>query len=238
VEGTKNVMKSVIETKSVKRVVLVSSCVAVYCVCERFFNKERFVYDEECWNGLDEEHSEECRKNKGPEKSYFAAKTAAEKEAWRMVKEANEKDPQRHLTLVTICPPVIFGSLLSSPTIETLNTSMQLLPGLFFGGDTGGTGITDADDVAESLFRAMTYPEANGRYICCGGSYHYSELSAKLAKLFPEKCFAEEIEDNSLIPIFKVDKIKKELNMNFTPIEETLKKSVDSLIQKNCLLSM
>jgi len=132
VEGTKNVIKSAIETKSVKRVVLVSSCVAVYCTCERFLNKERFVYDEECWNGLDEEHSEECRKNKGPEKSYFAAKTAAEKEAWRMVKEANEKDPQRHLTLVTICPPVIFGSLLSSPTIETLNTSMQLLPGLFF----------------------------------------------------------------------------------------------------------
>jgi len=176
------------------------------------------------------------KKKTGAEKSYFESKTAAEKEAWRIVKEANDKDPKRQLKLVSVNPSVVLGPLLSTPTLETLNTSMQLLPGLFFGGDSGGLGVVDAEDVAEALFRAMTFPEAHGRYICSGGSYHYSELSARLAKLYPDRCFAEEIEDDSVIPMFNVHKIKKELDFNFTPIEETLKKSVDSLIEKNCLM--
>jgi len=184
------------------------------------------------------EHDEECQKKRTAEKSYFESKTAAEKEAWRIVKEANDKDPKRQLTMVSVNPSVAFGPLLSTPTPETLNTSMMLLPGLLFGGDSGGLGVVDAEDVAEALFRAMTFPEAHGRYICNGGSYHYSEISAHLAKLYPDRCFAEETEDDSVIPIFNVDKIKNELQLNFTPIVDTLRKSMDSLIEKNCLPSM
>jgi len=193
------------------------------------------VYSEEDWNSLeDADHDEACQKSRAAEKSYFAAKTAAEKEAWRIVQTTNQQLPTRSLSLVSINPSVILGSLLSNPTLESLNTSMQLLPGLFFGGDSGGTGLVDVEDVAEALLRAMLYPQAQGRYICNGNSLHYGEISAKLAKLYPDKCFAEEVEDASAIAVFKVEKIKKDLNLNFTEIDVTLKKSVDSLIEKNC----
>jgi len=105
VEGTKNVLKTVVETRTVKRVVVVSSCAAVYCVCSKFLNKDKHVYSEESWNSLEAaEHDEECQKKRTAEKSYFESKTAAEKEAWRIVKEANDKDPKRQLTMVSVNP--------------------------------------------------------------------------------------------------------------------------------------
>jgi len=237
VEGTKNVLESVAVTGSVKRVVLTSSAAAVYCTCSKFFNPDKFSYNEADWNSLEEvDHDEKCRKNTGAEKSYFVSKTAAEREAMKWVKEINEKDPNRKLSLICINPSVACGTILSNPSLETLNTSMQLILGLFFGGDQGGTGIVDVDDVAEAHVRAMEIPNAEGRYICSGGSYRYSDLSARLAKLFPDRCFAEEVVDESLIPIFSTEKIKKDLNIHFTPIDETLKKSVDCLIAKNCVM--
>jgi len=239
VDGTKNVLASVAAIHSVGRVVLLSSCSAVYCLCKKFFNVDRKDYTESDWNSLKEEdHAEECRKNTGAEKSYFMSKTAAEKEAFIWAQELNTKDPSRKLSLISINPSFVLGTILSHPTQETLNTSMQLLPGLFFGGDQGGTGIVDADNVAEALVQAMISPHAEGRYICSGGSYRYSHMSAILAKLFPERCFAEEVQDDSIIPTFDSSKIQRELNVKFTPLEETLKKSVESLIAKNCLPSM
>jgi dihydroflavonol-4-reductase len=239
VNGTRNVMTSAIHTHSVNRIVLVSSCAAVYCICSKYLNPERHTYDENSWNSLKpEDHDENCQKSKSAEKSYFQAKTAAEHLAWELVKDANTKDVNRKLSLVSVNPSVVFGPPLSTPSgIEELNTSLQLLPGLFFGGDSGGTGIADVDDVVEILYRAMNSPNANGRYIVNGGSYHYSRISSLLAQLYPDKCFAEEVADDSVIPIFNTDKTTSQLQIKFRSLEDTLKKTVDALIAKNCIPS-
>jgi nucleoside-diphosphate-sugar epimerase len=239
VNGTRNVMTAVINHPSVHRVVLVSSCAAVYCVCSKFLNNEKHSYDENHWNSLQaEDHDEACQKNKSAEKSYFQSKTAAERLAWDLVKESNAKDSNRKLSMVSIAPSVIFGPPLSTPSgVEALNTSLQLLPGLFFGGDNGGTGVVDIKDVSEALYKAMINPAAQGRYILNGGSYHFSKLSSTLASLYPDRCFAEEVTDDSVIPQFNTEKTKKELGIAFTPLETTLKSTIDVLIAKNCLPS-
>jgi nucleoside-diphosphate-sugar epimerase len=215
----------------------VSSVAAVHCICTKGFNADKCHYTEADWNSLQaSDHDPACQNNKSAEKSYFQAKTAAEKLAWELVKEANEKDPHRKLTMVSILPSVVFGPPLSNPTgVETLNTSLQILPGLFYGGDSGGIGTVDVKDVTEALSRAMINLHAQGRYILNGGSYHFSKIAGLLAKLYPERCFGEEVDDTSLIPFFNADRAKKELGIEFTPIEVTLKSTMDVLITKNCL---
>jgi nucleoside-diphosphate-sugar epimerase len=240
VNGTRNVISSAINHPSIHRIVLVSSCAAVYCVCSGLFNKEKCHYTESDWNSLQAtDHDQACQASKSAEKSYFQAKTAGERQAWELVKEANLKDPNRKLSLVSINPSVVFGPPLSSPSgIETLNTSLQILPGLFFGGDSGGTGTVDVKDVTEALYKAMINPNANGRYILNGGSYHFSKIASLLAKLYPDRCFGEEVpNDESLIPYFNTDRAKLELGIQFTPFEVTLKSTMDALISKNCLPS-
>jgi nucleoside-diphosphate-sugar epimerase len=237
VNGTRNVITSAIHSPTVHRIVYVSSCAAVYCVCSKLFNADKCHYTEADWNSLlASDHDQACQNNKSAEKSYFEAKTAAEKLAWELVKEANEKDLNRKLSIVSINPSVVFGPPLSNPTgVETLNTSLQILPGLFFGGDSGGTGTVDVKDVTEALYRAMINLHANGRYILNGGSYHFSKIASLLAKLYPERCFGEEVPDESLIPHFNTDRTKKDLGIEFIPIEVTLKSTMDALIIKNCL---
>jgi len=133
------------------------------------------------------------------------------------------------MSLVAILPAMIFGPLLTKPAL--VNTSNALVLGLLFGGDNGAGGFVDVDDVVEALTRAMNNPAARGRYLCSGSSHSFAAVTAMLAELYPDLVMA--VDGNSgeqeLVPTFSTEKIRKELGVTFTPIKDTLKKTIDSL---------
>ncbi|MCK5102951.1 MAG: NAD-dependent epimerase/dehydratase family protein, partial [Cyclobacteriaceae bacterium] len=73
-EGTRNVLDSVNETASVKRVVLTSSVVAIYGDAIDVRSTESGVFNEKIWNTTSTESHQ----------PYSFSKTLAEKEAWKM----------------------------------------------------------------------------------------------------------------------------------------------------------
>ncbi|KVH90372.1 NAD-dependent epimerase/dehydratase [Cynara cardunculus var. scolymus] len=82
---------------------------------------------------------------------------------------------------------------------------------------------------------AFEIPSASGRYCLVERVVHYSELIAILRKLYPscqlpEKC----ADDNPFAPTFQVSKEKaKSLGIDYIPIEQSIKETVESLKDKN-----
>lgn len=139
--------------------------------------------------------------------------------------------------------------------------SLPRLASYFIGGDSGATGITDIDDVTNALARAMSTEGAAGRYICMSfrlgrfGVCIYSQAAAGAIRTlrFPScwlNCFLtsawkwrrKEVKKSvrievrfcgllTVVPVFKTDKIQKDLQIQFTPIRKTIQKAIDSLIQ-------
>jgi len=219
VQGTLNVLKSSWAQPSVKRVVLVSSVTAVYCPPVT----EKTVFTEDDWD------------SKATEKNfpYFLSKRLAEQAAWKFVEDSSKANPTRNMSLVSVLPAMIFGPLLNKPAV--INTSNALALGLLFGGDNGAGGFVDVDDVVEALARAMDNPAARGRYLCSGSSHTFASVTAMLAELYPDLVMAADgnIGDQEVVPTFSTEKIRKDLGVTFTPIKDTLKKTVDSLKQKD-----
>jgi len=222
VDGTLNVLTSAVAEPSVKRVVLLSSVAAVYCPPVK---KEKSTFTEADWDSTATETNF----------PYFLSKRLAEQAAWKFVEEANKKDPNRNLKLVSVNPSMIFGPLLNKPLV--VNTSSTVLLGLLFGGDNGSGGFVDVDDVTLTVVRAMSYPNASGRYLCSGSSHAYSELTVILAEMYPELVMVMETADQEVIPHFSNEKATKELGITFTPIKETLRKAMESLKEKGFLPS-
>ena len=147
-DGALRVLKAARDAK-VKRVVLTSSCGAVY------YGKppQAAPFDETSWTNTDGEMS-----------AYVRSKAIAERAAWDFM--AAEGDG---LELATINPAGIFGPVLgpdASSSIELVTRLMRGMPGcprLYFG-------VVDVRDVADLHLRAMTDPAAKGeRFIAVSG---------------------------------------------------------------------
>ncbi|AQL04872.1 Dihydroflavonol-4-reductase [Zea mays] len=102
--GTTNVLKACYEAK-VRRVVVVSSCGAVYA--NPIYPKGK-VFDEDCWS--DEDY---CRKK---EDWYLVSKTLSEREALAFAAKTG-------LDVVTVCPSLVFGPLMQ----PTVNLSSEMI---------------------------------------------------------------------------------------------------------------
>jgi nucleoside-diphosphate-sugar epimerase len=148
-EGALRVLKAARDGK-VKRVVLTSSCGAIYYG----HPPQATPFDETSWTNTDGEMS-----------AYVRSKAIAERAAWDfMAAEGGE------LELSTINPAGIFGPVLgadASSSIELITRLMRGMPGcprLYFG-------VVDVRDVADLHLRAMTHPAARGqRFIAVSGA--------------------------------------------------------------------
>ncbi|KAI3449979.1 hypothetical protein Pfo_006644 [Paulownia fortunei] len=215
-KGTLNVLGSVAKTPSVKRVILTSSEAAV-----AFNGKPRtpeVVVDETWWSDADY-----CREN---QLWYVLSKTLAENAAWKFVKE-------KGIDMVSINPACVIGPLLQ----PTLNTSCANILHLINGPETfpnATYGWTDVKDVANAHILAYEKPEANGRYLMVERATHFSELVKILRGLYPhfklpEKC----ADDKPFVPSYQVSKERaKSLGVVFTPLEQSVKETVESLKEK------
>jgi len=164
--GTRNVLEEVNRTPTVKRVVLTSSCAAIYGDNADLEKAPNRIFTEEIWNASSSlDHQ-----------PYSFSKTLAEKEAWKI----NER--QTRWELVTINPSLVIGPGINPhATSESFKLVKQIGDGsMKSGAPSIGFGVVDVRDLAEAHFRAAFTPQAQGRYIVSG---HNTDLPSMAATL-------------------------------------------------------
>ena len=246
VNGTENVMNSAKEVSSVKRVVVTSSCAAIYTDAIDTVNAPAGRLTEDVWNttaSIDYQ-------------PYSLSKTLAEKKAWEIAKTQSNWD------MVAINMPGVFGPPLNPhhTTSESMNILKMLGDGqLKMGAPKMGIGIVDVRDVAEAHYRAGYTPEANGRYITSAHETDLLQMAEVLApkygdkfplpkKAMPKwllmlvgpmanKLFSRRFIKNNVNIPWKADnsKIKKELSMEFKPLQTTMEDSFEVLVNEGIL---
>lgn len=241
VNGTQNVLSSVDQTPSVKRVVLTSSCAAIYSDADECAQYPNGELTEEIWNTtatLDHQ-------------AYSLSKTLAEKKAWEMNKAQNRWE------LVVINPSFVLGPFLnpSETTSESFNIMKQMGDGTFkMGAPRMGIGVIDVRDLAEAHFRAGTYPEANGRNIISAHNTNFFEMSQLLRPKFGDKYplpkkvapkwliwlvgpivnkgFTRKMVSKNIDHVWKANnsKSKRDLKMNYRPLKDTMEDAFQVLV--------
>ena len=168
--GTRNVLEEVNRTESVKRVVLTSSCAAIYGDNADLQKTPNGIFTEDIWNTSSSlEHA-----------PYSYSKTLAEKEAWKI----NEK--QDRWELVTVNPTLVIGPGINPhATSESFNLIKQFGDGTMKAGAARvGFGVVDVRDLAEAHFKAAFTPEAQGRYIVSGHNTDFPGMAEALLDKF------------------------------------------------------
>ena len=170
VNGTRNVLDSVNRTHTVERVVLTSSCAAIYGDNRDLESLPGKTLTEEVWN----------TSSNLTHQPYSLSKTLAEREAWQM--EAG----QDRWDLVVINPSFVIGPAIDPRcSSESFALITQLGDGsMKSGAPVYGIGVVDVRDLAEAQFRARFTPEASGRNIISGHNSSFLEMAGILHKEF------------------------------------------------------
>jgi nucleoside-diphosphate-sugar epimerase len=246
VKGTRNVLEEANKTSSVKRVVVTSSCAAIYSDAKECANYPNGEITESIWN-------ETASLNYQP---YSYSKTMAEKEAWKIA------EAQNNWELVTINPSFVMGPFLNpkATTSESFNVMKQMGDGSFkSGAPKMGIGVVDVRDVAEAHFQAGFNPDANGRYITSAHNSNFVEIGQTLYNKFGDKyplpnkalpkwlivligpfldkSLNRKMLRNNVNHVWKANnnKIKKELGIQFKPLAETLEDTFQVLIDEKII---
>jgi nucleoside-diphosphate-sugar epimerase len=237
-QGTINVLNSVNETMSVKRVVLTSSVAAIHGDNIDIQNTENNIFTEAYWN-----NTSSLENNPYPYSKYLA-----EVEAWDMQKK------QSRWSLTTINPSFVFGPSLSKRTDSTsINTMLQLGNGTFLVGVPElYFGVVDVRDVALAHIKAFEIEAASGRHILCADSIELFVIGQILKKHFPKYLFPigrvpyfliwlvapligftrEYVEKNMRVKlVYDNSYTKKDLNFTFRNIEDTFRDHFEQLIE-------
>ncbi|MBB3045783.1 dihydroflavonol-4-reductase [Litorivivens lipolytica] len=172
-QGTRNVLNAVERTPSVTRVVLTSSCAAIFSDNIECANAPEAGLNESHWNTSSSlEHN-----------PYHYSKTLAEQAAWEMA------EPQSRWRLVVLNPALVMGPGLNpNATSESFAIMGQLARGeLRFGAPGIGAVVVDVRDLAEAHLRAATLPDMHGRYVISGSNTTILEISQSLEGEFGDR---------------------------------------------------
>ncbi len=240
-EGTRNVLKQANKTPSVKRVVVTSSCAAIYTDAKETQQAPGGRLTEEVWNttaSLDYQ-------------PYSYSKTLAEREAWKIAEAQDKWD------LVVINPCGVFGPALNAQASdsETIRILKQLGDGtLKMGVPKLGIGFVDVREVAEAHYEAGFRPEAHGRNIICAEGTDFLKMAEVLHEKygddypvpksavpkwllmligpFVNKALTRKFIKNNVNEEWRADnsKSKRELGINYRPMKETMEDSFQMLI--------
>jgi len=238
--GTRNVLEEANKQASVKRVVLTSSCAAIYGDNVDCQKAPGGILTEEIWNttsSLDHQ-------------PYSFSKAEAERAAWEIVKKQERWD------LVVINPSVVLG-----PGINPNATSESFAVVKSFGDGTMksgapryGFGCVDVRDLATAHLAAAYIPEAEGRHIISGHNSDMFEMAQTLIpkygdsyplprKALPkfmvwlvgpflDKSMTRKIISRNINVPWKADnsKSKQALGVTYRPMEESLNEMFQQLI--------
>lgn len=218
IKGTNNVLRAAKEA-GVKRVVLTSSISAITPSPNW---PADVVKGEDCWTDV-----EYC-KQKGL--WYPLSKTLAEKAAWKFAEENG-------LDIVVVNPGTVMGPVLP----PTLNASMLMLLRLLQGCTETYQdffmGSVHVKDVALAHILVYENKSATGRHVCVEAISHYGDFAAKVAELLPEYNVPRLPRDTQPGLLRAKDAAKKlmDLGLEFIPMEQIIKESVESLKSKGFL---
>lgn len=227
--GTRNVLETANKTPSVKRVVLTSSCAAIYGDSIDVLKMPNKELSEEVWNT-----SSSLR-----HQPYSYSKTVAEKEAWKIA------NAQTNWKLVVINPSFVMGPGINPfGTSETFKVMKQMSDGTMkIGAPDMEIGVVDVRDLGEAHYRAGYKEEANGRNIISGTDTSFLEMAGILKETFPKYPFPKNKLPKLLIWLMAPavgmsramvsknvgykwsannSKSKKELGMIYRPLKETM----------------
>ena len=245
VKGTRNVLESVNQTPSVRRVVLTSSCASIYGDNADMANSETGVFTEADWNTT----------STLTHQSYSFSKVEAEKAAWEIAKA------QKRWELVTVNPSLVLGpGTKPTATSESFSIIKQMADGTMkMGAPDFHIGVVDVRDVAEAHLRAGFTPGAHGRYIASGSDADFLEIAGILRRNFgPEWPFPTRnlpkwlvwlvgpminkalsrkmVRLNVGLPAkFDNAKTKADLGMTYRPLEDTVRDMFQQLVDHGVL---
>lgn len=168
--GTRNVLEQANRTPSVKRVVVTSSCAAIYGDNADLEDIGRDRFTEEDWNTS-------SSLNHQP---YSYSKTLAEREAWKIAEAQDRWD------LVVINPSLVLGPGINPfATSESFNLFRQFGDGTMKSGVPAYyIGAVDVRDVAEAHMKAGFTPSAKGRHITSAHDTGFAEIGEILRTRF------------------------------------------------------
>lgn len=236
--GTENVLNSVNQTESVKRVVVTSSIASTYGDAIDIRQTANNEFDESHWNTTSSEAHQ----------PYPYSKVMAERKAWDMQKAQTRWD------LVCINPALVLGpSLTPSTQSGSVEVLQQFANGMTLAGvPPMWNGIVDVRDVADAHLQAAFNPKAENRYIISGGTLSLLEMGKILRQHFGNKFpfprnqlpkaafkllgpfigFSKSfVELNMGYPIyFNADKSKKDLGIHYRNIETSLVEHFQQLL--------
>ncbi|KAJ3709196.1 hypothetical protein LUZ61_012901 [Rhynchospora tenuis] len=218
VEGTLNVLRAAKEC-GVKRVVLTSSSSAIAPNPHWPIDA---VLTEESWADVDT-----FKKNN---LWYPASKILAEKAAW----DFSEKEG---LDVVTICPGMVLGPVLPPKVYGSLELFIYILKGILVPNlpmDYLYMGCVDVRDVAKAMILLHENPSTKGRHLCEEAITKFSDLVNKICDLYPEYQIKRIEEDKQPWLVRSDNPSKKliDLGLEFSPMENIIKDTVDSLKSK------
>ncbi|UUO05352.1 NAD-dependent epimerase/dehydratase family protein [Blastopirellula sp. J2-11] len=239
--GTRNVLGEANRHDTVKRVVLTSSCAAIFGDNADVAKAAGGVLTEADWNTT-------STLEYGP---YSYSKTVAEQEAGKIVKAQSRWD------LVVINPSMVFGPGISPfATSESFSMVKQFGDGTMKRGTPRfGIGVVDVRDVAYAHLAAAYLPQAQGRHIISGHNTDFFEIAQTLVSTYGDDY---PIPQNSLpkwlvwlvAPIFNKSLTRKmvtrnvdvpwiadnrksirELGVEYRPLGETMNEMFQQLVE-------
>ncbi|KAL5974953.1 hypothetical protein ACLOJK_031629 [Asimina triloba] len=215
IKGTLNILKAAKEN-GVERVVVTSSISAI--IPSPGWPAD-VVKDEDCWTDVDY-----CEQ-KGL--WYPLSKTLAEKAAWEFAKE-------KGMSVVVVNPGTVMGPVLPPTTNASLLMLMRLLEGNTEEYGDFYMGSVHVKDVALAHILVYENPSASGRHLCVEAICHFSDFAVKVAELYPEYKIPSFPKDTQpgLLRAKNPSRKLIDLGLQFTPMEQIIKDSVESLRSK------
>lgn len=241
-KGTRNVLNAATKAGTVKRVVVTSSCAAIYGDSIDLLKMPNQTMTEKEWNTT----------STLSHQPYAYSKTLAEKEAWKI---AGEQDQWK---LVTINPSLVVGPGINPhATSETFEIMKMLGNGaLKMGAPDLRIGAVDVRDLAVAHYNAGFMPNAEGRNIVSAENSSILDLATKLKKNYanyplpkrklpkflvwlmgPSQGMPREMVSKNVGYPWKADnaKSKAELNVKYRPLEETINDFFGHLVKEGII---
>ncbi|KAJ7162509.1 NAD-P-binding protein [Mycena filopes] len=180
IHGTVGILKSALRYgKSVKRVVVTSSSVAVMEVQE-----EPRIFNELDWNEQAARDVAKMGREAPPTTKYLASKTLAERAAWAFVEEHKEEITW---DLVVLNPPFVFGPTIHyTPTPSALNTSARQFYTMLTEASPPatlhtGSSWVDVHDLGRAHVLALLKENAGGeRIIVSAGAFVWQDFLTEI----------------------------------------------------------
>lgn len=241
-KGTRNVLNAATKVGTVKRVVVTSSCAAIYGDSKDIAQMPNQTMTEVEWNSTSSvEHQ-----------PYSYSKTLAEKEAWKLEKEQNQWQ------LVVINPSLVVGPGINPhATSETFEIMKMLGNGAMkMGAPDLNIGAVDVRDLAVAHYNAGFLPNVEGRHIVSAENSSLLGLSKILQKKYPNyplpkrkipkflvwlagpsQGMSRQMVSKNIGYPWKADHSKSvaKLNMKYRPLEETITDFFGQLIEEGVI---